>query len=114
MVCRTKIDFQNGNIWPMKLMNIHTAAFAAFHAKRLETASVHGWSTLHVLGPSSAYSQSKGLNQDGFLPGRNMLHVINMKVVTKPDAAPQEEADKLGTFHSCEGHATSSKSNEHF
>lgn len=68
-------------------------------AKCLETAAVHGWSTLHVLGPASTYSQTRGLSQDGFLPGRNMLHAVNMRVVTKADNTDQGQADKLGTAH---------------
>lgn len=64
--------------------------------RMLASTIVHGWATLHQLGNADAYNPTDGLQQDGFLQGRNLLHLVDIKTIGNAEPSTSNPADTLG------------------
>lgn len=65
----------------------------------LASTIVHGWSSLHRLGNASAYNPAEGLQQEGFLQGKNLLHLVDVKTMGNAEPSTSTSADALGMLH---------------
>ncbi|GMH33758.1 hypothetical protein BSKO_01592 [Bryopsis sp. KO-2023] len=66
-------------------------------SRQMSSIVVHGWASMHRLGDASAYHPDHGIQQEGFLPGCNVLHLVDVKIMGNAENSTEDPADTMAT-----------------